>query len=135
MPTTVHAVFEAHDTPLSNVWLKPGLGLGTTDQRLPFQDSISEVVGPLLWKASPAAVHASGETQDTPLRKLPLFPGLGVGSTDHRVPFQDSARVPWKPLSLPEKRTQNRPTEDTKCRVSAPCTEQRRKYLGASPLR
>src|SRR5574340_421160 len=89
----LQASFEVQDTPLTSVWLIPGLGLGTTDQRLPFQDSISEVVGPLLWKASPAAVHVPGETQDTPLRKLPLVPGLGVGSTDHRVPFQNSITV------------------------------------------
>ena len=44
-----------------------------------------------------AAVHASAATHDTPLRALPVPPRLGVGTTDQRVPFQRSAKVPPGP--------------------------------------
>ena len=53
---------------------------------------------PLMLILSPTAVQAAAETQDTPSRKLPPVPGLRLGTTDQRVPFQDSTRVLLTPL-------------------------------------
>jgi hypothetical protein len=47
MPTAVHAATEMHDTPKRKLPVTLGLGLGTTDQLVPFQDSISVLVPPL----------------------------------------------------------------------------------------
>jgi hypothetical protein len=44
-PTAVHIVVEIQDTPLRVLLIRPGLGLGTTDQVVPSQLSVSvEVV-------------------------------------------------------------------------------------------
>src|SRR5215472_14159792 len=85
-----------HDTPLRPPPIA-GLGLGTTDQRVPFQDSITVLNAVPLGETAPTAVHASAETHDTPFRSLPVPARLGVRTTDQRVPFQDSARVPPGP--------------------------------------
>jgi hypothetical protein len=41
-------VVETHDTPTSSRAVVPGWGWGTTDQRVPFQDSI-RVLFPPVW--------------------------------------------------------------------------------------
>src|SRR6266516_6826200 len=77
-PTAMHAIAETHDTPESQLPVALGLGLGTTDQLVPFQDSIS-VAGPL--PVLPTAVHALAEMHDTPSSSLNVA-GLGLGTTD-----------------------------------------------------
>jgi hypothetical protein len=87
----VHAVAEIQDTPERVLLAVDGLGLGTTDHVVPFHDSIRVLLGPLtvrLWL--PTAVHAVAETHDTLERKLRVALGLGLGTTDHAVPFHDS---------------------------------------------
>jgi hypothetical protein len=76
------------------------VGLGTTDHRLPFHDSARGLQLPLLFPEAPTAMHTSADTHDTVDRKVPLVPGVGLGTTDHRLPFHDSARV-FCPLLLP----------------------------------
>ena len=88
-PTAVQVVAEVQDTPERSVEMDPGWGLGTTDQLVPFQDSMRVLPAPLLL---PTAMHAAAEVQDTLLR-LSLDPGLGLGTTDQVVPFQDSMTV------------------------------------------
>jgi hypothetical protein len=51
----------------------PRLGLGTTDQRVPFHDSIRA----LLKSCTPTAVHAVAEAHDTLSRTSSPEPGLG----------------------------------------------------------
>ena len=71
---------------------RDGLRLGTTDQLVPFQDSIKVLDLPLtLWL--PTAVHAATETHDTLKRKLRVTLGLGLATTDQPVPSHDSTRV------------------------------------------
>ena len=65
-PTAVQAVPETHDTLARRLPL-PRLGLGTFDQRVPSQDSIS-VLPRLLAVREPVAMHAVAETHDTPSR-------------------------------------------------------------------
>src|SRR6516162_8190758 len=88
---------EGQDTPLRAWAVTPGLGVGTTDHRVPFQDSITVLNAVPLGETAPTAVHASADTHDTPFRSLPVPARLGVRTTDQRVPFQDSARVPPGP--------------------------------------
>lgn len=59
-PAAVQPVSEAQDTPRKMLKPVPGLGLGTTDQLVPSQDSIK-----VLELLMPAAVHAVAEAQDT----------------------------------------------------------------------
>jgi hypothetical protein len=66
-------------------WL---LGVGTTDQDVPFQDSIKAPKP----NAEPIATQKLVETHDTPLKKF-TFVSLGLGTTDQDVPFQDCVRV------------------------------------------
>src|SRR3981081_2196259 len=72
--------------------LDTGLGLGTTDQMDPFQDSISVPLGP-----TPAPVHELSDTHQTLFRNPPP---LGVARRDQSVPFHDSA-MPGRPPVLP----------------------------------
>jgi hypothetical protein len=82
----MQASFEAHDTPRKASPPVTGLRLGTTDQRAPFQDSARVLATPLLFPEPPTAMHATGETHDTPDRSVPLLPGVGLGTTDQRLP-------------------------------------------------
>ena len=41
----------------------------------------------------PTAVHEVAETQDTPLRRSPPVPLLGLAEIVQALPFQDSTRV------------------------------------------
>jgi hypothetical protein len=70
----------------------PGLGLGTTDQVVPSQDSkrVSAVDPALSWL--PAAIQRVELEQDTLSREPPLL-GLGLGVRDQATPFHDSTRV------------------------------------------
>jgi hypothetical protein len=63
-----------------------GLGLGTTDQAEPFQDSAKVLTIP------PTAVHEFAAMQLMPLSGPPLAVGIGLGTTDQVVPFQDSIK-------------------------------------------
>ena len=92
MPTAVHAVAERQDTPPRRLLFADGLRLGTTDQVVPFHDSIRVLSRPLTLRL-PTAVHLVAETHDTSERKLRVALGLGVGTTDQLVPSHDSARV------------------------------------------
>ena len=51
-------------------------------------------------KKKPAAMHMSGEGQDTPLRMWSTTPGLGVGTTDQLLPSQDSTKLLVPTLGL-----------------------------------
>jgi hypothetical protein len=84
------------------------VGLGTTDHRLPFHDSV-RVFCPLLLRPaappmgnpeSPTAMHATGETHATPSSSLVVRVRLGLGTTDQRVPSHDWTRVPAPLLSV-----------------------------------
>ena len=71
-----------------------GLGLGTTDQAEPFQDSVRVTSTELLLVYSPAAMHIAALAQEMPCKVLNVAPdGFGLGTTDQADPFQDSARV------------------------------------------
>jgi hypothetical protein len=102
VPTAVQAAAETQDTPERGSPSDPRLGLGTTDQLAPFQDSM-RVLGrrSVLSALLPTAVQAAAETQDTPERPLALDPGLGLGTTVQLVPFHDSTRVVGLSLLLP----------------------------------
>jgi hypothetical protein len=63
-------------------------GLGTTDQLMPSQDSIT-VPEPL----RPAAVHTVAETQDTPERPL-SGAGLGLGRTEEMITEATPGPIP-----------------------------------------
>src|ERR1700728_4587032 len=82
-PTAVQAVGEVHDTLSSSSVMLAGLGLGTTDQAEPFQDSVN-VTSPPPAPWMPTAMQASAETQETSCRKLLLLatPALGVSTID-----------------------------------------------------
>ena len=63
----MHAVAETHDTPVRSL-ASARLGLGTTDQLVPSQDSIRVAKRRLPMRSRPTAVHAVAETHDTPKR-------------------------------------------------------------------
>jgi hypothetical protein len=62
-----------------------------TDQKLPFHVSIRVAVEPNPWK--PTATQNLVPAHETPLRKLKLPSGFGLGTTDHSVPLHDSVSV------------------------------------------
>jgi hypothetical protein len=99
-PTAVHELIETHDTPKRSLIGSEavlGSGLGATDQVVPSHIS-TRVRGCVetepLATAVPAATQKLVETHDTPLRRLPLVPGLGLGATDQVAPSHISTRVP-----------------------------------------
>jgi len=94
----VHAAAETQDTPWRKLAI-PRRGLGTTDQLVPFQDSIRARYELLVLKL-PTAVHAVAEVQDTSASRSPDRDGLRLGTTDQLVPFQDSIKVLDLPLTL-----------------------------------
>ena len=80
------------ETPRRLSPLPLGLGLGVTDQELPFHDSIR-----VPSMDSPTATQLLGLVQDTLVRPLSL--GLGAGVKSASVsPFHDSIRVSLIPL-------------------------------------
>jgi len=76
------------------------LGLGTRDQAVPFQVSIKVRYRVLVFDGNdtPTAVQALAEMHETP-SSLPTGSLLGLGTIDHAVPFQVSARVFGPPLA------------------------------------
>src|ERR1700689_3764155 len=91
-PTAVHADEDVHDTPFSA--LDPSglaFGLGTTDHEMPSHCSTRGFEGlPLSWK-EPTATQVEAVTQDTWLSETDCpEPTLGLGTTDHTVPFHCS---------------------------------------------
>jgi hypothetical protein len=79
-PTAMQASAEAHDTPLKPLPAATGLGLGTTDQWAPSQDSARVPVTSLLFPKAPTAMHKSAEMQDTLPKLSPVVPRFGLGS-------------------------------------------------------
>jgi hypothetical protein len=94
LPTATHDLVEEHDT-LERPPYFPGVGLGTTDQAMPFQDSTR-----VLLELSPTATHDLAERQNTPLKALSFGTMIGLGTTDQAVPFHDSTRVRPRPVLL-----------------------------------
>jgi hypothetical protein len=83
-PTAVHSEGPKQDTaPSKATPVGRGFGLGTTDQALPFHDSIN------VWeRAPPTVMHLDAAVHETPNREMPGRTGLGV--IVHTDPFQDS---------------------------------------------
>jgi hypothetical protein len=50
-------------------------------------------------------MHAVGPEHDTPTRLLETLPGLGLGETDHVVPFHSSVNVCVEPVASPDSPT------------------------------
>jgi hypothetical protein len=108
-PTAMHAVEDAHETPFSTLctaWL--GLGVDWIDQVVPFQNSASVTMLPVI-VADPTPVQAVGETHETPARELNVAPvGPGSDCMAQVVPFHTSAsglgvpRVPTAVQALEE---------------------------------
>jgi hypothetical protein len=69
------------------------LGLETTDQEIPSQDSMR--VSSLLdaFGDEPTATQWLVAVQEIPPRDPPSAPGVGLGRTDHAPPLQDSISV------------------------------------------
>jgi hypothetical protein len=98
MPTAVHAVADAHDTPDREVYELPvGLGVGWIAQPVPFHRSANASVPELLVKY-PTAVHAVADVHDTPASWLLLAPaGLGEVWIAQLEPFHCSVNVSCVP--------------------------------------
>jgi hypothetical protein len=93
-PTATQKLVEIHETPKRSLPTVLGFGLGTTDQVVPSHVSTRVGnIGGVPPPSPPTAVHFVAETQDTPLRALPIPPGLGLGTTDQVVPSHVSTRV------------------------------------------
>jgi hypothetical protein len=94
-PTAVQSLAETQETPMRSFMpLRWGaaLGLGTTVQVVPFQDS-TRVFGAVPASESlPTAAQSLADTQETSLRPL-IDLGLRLGTMDQVVPFQDSMNV------------------------------------------
>src|SRR5579859_3578024 len=97
-PTLMQKRADGQETPRreSKSDAEPALGLGTTDQTVPFHDSIRVLLAePRPLPVLPTATQSRAETQETPARALGVDsePGLGLGTIDQAVPFHDSTRV------------------------------------------
>src|SRR5436309_884537 len=99
--------------------LLPLSGLGTTDQAVPFHDSMRVRSTKLLFRYPPTATHELAETQDTPWRKLSNEERFGLATTDQAVPFHDSTRV----RSTPPLRNWPTATHEVAERQDAPWME------------
>jgi hypothetical protein len=91
LPTARQKLAFTHET-LLNVLRGPGEGLDVIDQDVPSQVSI-RVVSVLEFEASPTATQSDELRQVTPSRLPPNPVGVGLGATDHVVPFQVSTNV------------------------------------------
>jgi hypothetical protein len=112
-PTAMQNVVETHETPLRSLpgkgaLLGFGFALGTMDQLVPFQTSISVSsvarVLPLGNNTLPTAVQEFVEMQETPEKREVSGAKLTVGTTDQVVPSQLSVSVEvtrGEPLSWP----------------------------------
>jgi hypothetical protein len=96
LPTATQLAVLTHDTPIS--WLTEllGSGLESTDQVLPFHDSIRVSVALVELMDWPTATQCVALTQETAVSWL-VLPTFWVGVTDQVLPFQCSASV-----SVPE---------------------------------
>ncbi|TMC87595.1 MAG: hypothetical protein E6J12_12785 [Chloroflexi bacterium] len=86
----MHAVGDMHTIPLSELDTAPvGLGVAWSDHDVPSQRSASVVRRGKVFPVVPTAVHAVGDAQETPEKKLEVAPaGLGVATIAHLLPFQ-----------------------------------------------
>jgi hypothetical protein len=94
-PTAKQLVVLAHETPFRTLMAMPvGLGLVTMDQVLPFHCSTSVFPSDEESAYLPTAKQLVVVRHDTPFSTLSVAPtGLGLGTTDQRVPFQRSISV------------------------------------------
>jgi hypothetical protein len=91
VPTAAQLVGLPHETPESTSLMPDMSALGTTDQLVPFHDSVKVCSrGPA--KKDPAAMQLFGPVQDTATRLFSV-PGSGLAMIDHVVPFHDSVSV------------------------------------------
>ena len=98
LPTAVHAEDEVQATPNRAPFPTGGLGVAWMRHWVPFHRSARGVEAPWLLTAWPTAVHADGDEQDTPNKRLSFaFRGLGVAWMAHLRPSQCSARVTATP--------------------------------------
>jgi hypothetical protein len=95
-------------------------GLETMLQAEPFQCRMSVNAAPLDAGFVPTAQTSVGETAATPNRSLPTATG-GLGTTDHRLPFQCSISgwLPVLPLWYPTAHTSDGPVAATALRTFA----------------
>jgi hypothetical protein len=87
LPTATHDLADEHCRPERPPY-DPGVGLGTTDQEVPSQDSTK-----VLLASSPTATHEMADTQNTLLKAPCLGVRVGPGAIDQEVPSQDSIKV------------------------------------------
>jgi hypothetical protein len=98
-PTAKHAVLVAHATPNSKLDVAPtGFGLGTIDQWLPSQRSVS-VRGTLPAVKLPTAKQLVALEHDTPFNSVSTETGFGLETIDQFVPFHRSISVRAGPVS------------------------------------
>ena len=94
-PTVKQLVALEHETPRSSPPnAPPEVGLGISDQLVPFQRSMSVVNAPDFALKPPTAKQLAAFVQDTPCSagdRVPL--GLGLVVMLHRLPFQRSTSV------------------------------------------
>ena len=76
------------------------LGLGTTAQAFPFQNSMSDRLWLVAFGDEPTAVQNVAAGQETPSRSPPSAPGVGLGTTDQEPPLHDSTSVWFWSVSL-----------------------------------
>jgi hypothetical protein len=95
VPTAMQLAELVQDTLLRLLASNPGLGLEMDDHVVPFHDSTNvRIFFPGLEpRREPTAWQLIERLHDTPRRSSLPLPGLGLGATDHDVPFQTSIRV------------------------------------------
>jgi len=93
-PTAVQGALELQATLFSALfWFPAALGLSTTLQEAPSQDSTSVCLSEESIEY-PTAVHAVAEEQETVKRSSKFsFPAFGLATTLQAAPFHDSIRV------------------------------------------
>jgi hypothetical protein len=106
------------------VWLPVTPGLGTIVHDEPLARSTSVVSEVAVNELSPTAVQLSAVGQLIPHRALSTDPGgFGLGSMDHRSPFQRSISVfggiPLWLSQLPAATHDFGPAQDTDCKVAS----------------
>jgi hypothetical protein len=93
-PTAMQAVAAGHDTLFSVPNVLDGYEMLWLVQLVPFQRSSSGTSVPLLSVYVPTAVHAIADEHDTAVSApWAATVALGVRWTDHREPFQRSAKI------------------------------------------
>jgi hypothetical protein len=99
-PTAKHAVLVAHATPNSKLDVAPtGFGLGTIDQWLPSQRSVSVRGGVLLLAVElPTATQLVRLVHETPFNSMSTAIGLGLATIVQLTPFHRSISVRAVPV-------------------------------------